>query len=87
MSDRNISFFSDIPVELVVELGRMKLTLQQLASLDRDDVLDLGRAAGEPLDLVVGGRLVARAEMATTHDRVALRIVEIADGPNLRRAG
>lgn len=87
MSDRNISFFSDIPVELVVELGRLKLTLQQLASLDRDDVLDLGRAAGEPLDLSVGGRLVARAEMSTTHDRVSLRIVEIADGTNLRRAG
>ncbi len=86
MSDRNIGFFHDIPVEVVVELGRARMTIRELAALDRDDVLQLDRVDGEPVDLVVGGRLIARAEIIAGKDRVSLRVVEVA-GEDQRSAG
>ncbi len=87
MANRNIGFLQDLPVEIVIELGRARMTIRQLASLDRDDVVELDRGDGEPLDLVVGGRVIARAEMVTVRDRVALRIVEVAGEAPERSAG
>jgi flagellar motor switch protein FliN/FliY len=64
MSDRNqIGFLSDLPVEVIVELGRTRLTIRQLAELDRDDVIDLSRGSDTPLDIVVGGKVLARGEV------------------------
>jgi flagellar motor switch protein FliN/FliY len=48
---------------VVVELGRTRLTVRQLAALDRDDVIDLDRTSDDPLDIVVGGKLFARGEV------------------------
>lgn len=78
MTDRSFGFLQDIPVEVVVELGRARMTLRELASLERDDVLELDRAEDEPVDLVVGGRVIARAEVVRVGDRLALRVVEVA---------
>jgi flagellar motor switch/type III secretory pathway protein FliN len=50
-----VALLHDLPVEVVVELGRTRLTVRQLAELDRDDVIDLARDADLPLDLVAGG--------------------------------
>lgn len=72
-----VGFLQDIPVEVIVELGRARLTIRQLATLDRDDVVELDRANDEPLDLVVGGRVLARGEIVMVKDRLALRIVEV----------
>ena len=78
MSDRHpVSFLSDLPVDVVVELGRTRLTVRQLAELDRDDVVDLGRDNETPLDLVVGGRVIARGEVVMIGDKLALRITEM----------
>ena len=87
MADRTIGFLQDLPVEVVVELGRARMTIRQLASLDRDDVVELDRGEGEPLDLVVGGRVIARVEMVTIRDRIALRVVEVAGEEPARSAG
>lgn len=78
MTDRSFGFLQDIPVEVVVELGRARMTLRELASLERDDVLELDRAEDEPVDLVVGGRVIARAEVVRVGERLALRVVEVA---------
>lgn len=87
MADRGIGFLQDIPVEVVVELGRARMTIRELAALDRDDVVQLDRADGDPVDLVVGGRVIARAELVASGDRVALRIVEVAGESDVRSAG
>ncbi len=73
----DIAFLHDIPIELVVELGRLRLTVRELAMLGRDDVLELDRAASQPLDVLVGGRIFARGELVVVEERVALRITEI----------
>lgn len=88
MSDRNkVSMLNELPVEVVVELGRTRLTVRQLAELDRDDVVDLGRDAELPLDLVAGGKLIARGEVVMVGDKMALRITELVGDESLRSAG
>ena len=80
MSDRNqIGFLSDLPVEVIVELGRTRLTIRQLAALDCDDVVDLSRGSDAPLDVVVGGKVLARGEVVMVGDKMALRITELVD--------
>ncbi|MCA9489853.1 MAG: flagellar motor switch protein FliN [Myxococcales bacterium] len=70
-------FLQDIPIELVVELGRTRLTVKELAALGRDDVIELDRAASQPLDILVGGRVFARGEIVVVDDRVGLRITAL----------
>jgi len=72
-----VSFLQGIPIELVVELGRSKLTVRELAQLTRDDVIELDRMASQPLDILVGGRVFARGEVIVVDDRVALRVTEV----------
>lgn len=79
MSDRftNPSYLNDLPVEVVIELGRARLSVADLANLDQDDVLELDKLAHECLDVVVGGRLMARGEIVMEGDDVALKITEL----------
>jgi len=80
MPERVMDFLKDIPVEVVVELGRARMTIRRLASLEPDDVIELDHRQSEPVDLVVGGRVIARGETVVRRDRVALKIVEIVAG-------
>ena len=70
-------FLFDIPIELVVELGRTQLTVGELSELSVDDVIKLDALAGHPLDIVAGGRLFGRGEVVIEEERVGLRITEI----------
>jgi len=76
----NVTFLYDIPVELVVELGRTKLTVKELSELQEDDVIKLDSLAGQPLEILVGGQLFGRGEVVLQEDRVGLRITELASG-------
>ena len=71
------SFLGDIPVEVVVGLGRTRMVLRDLAKLDTDDVVELNQPMDKPLDVVVGGKLIARGELVMVAERMALRITEI----------
>lgn len=87
MSERGVGFLQDIPVEVVVELGRAKMTIRRLASLEPEDVIELDHGQSEPVNLVVGGQVLARGEMVVVKDRVALKIVEVLGGRASRSAG
>jgi flagellar motor switch protein FliN/FliY len=70
----------DVPLELTVELGRIKLTLSELASrLGPGSVITLDKVTGAPLDVRVNARLVARAEAVAVGDRCGIRILELVD--------
>ena len=73
----NVAFLHDIPIELVVELGRARLTVRELAELSKDDVIELDRLASQPLDILAGGKVFARGEVVVVDDRVALRVTEL----------
>ena len=77
---RSVTFLHDIPVDVVVELGRARLTIRELAELGNDEILELDRPADQPLDLVVGGRVYARGEVVMVGERLAIRITSILGG-------
>lgn len=83
----NLTFLQDFPVEVTVELGRTSLTIRELAELGENDVIPLDRPNDRPVDLVAGGRVLARGEPIVVGDRLSLRIVEIVGDEPARRVG
>jgi type III secretion system YscQ/HrcQ family protein len=67
----------DVPVTLVVELGRVNLPLQRLAELKPGDILELGRNPREPVELTSGGRLVARGELVQIDAELGVRVTQV----------
>jgi len=76
-----VTFLGEIPVDVVIELGRRRMVLKELAALEADDVVELDQPMDRPLDLVVGGRVLARGELVMVGERVALRITEVVARP------
>ena len=68
---------AEIPVTLVVELGRVNLTLARLADLKPGDVVELGRHSREPVELTSGGRLVARGELVQIDTELGVRVTHV----------
>ncbi|MGC6493796.1 MAG: flagellar motor switch protein FliN [Myxococcota bacterium] len=77
----DIDFLNDIPIELVVELGRARMTVRELAQLSKDHVIELDRLANQPLDILAGGQVFARGEVVVIDERVALRVTELVGRP------
>lgn len=67
----------DIPVAVSVELGRTQMTLRDVLELQEGSVIELDRLAGEPLDLRVGGQLIAQGEVVAVDDYYGLRITNV----------
>ena len=74
---RNFDLLLDIPLEVTVELGRTRLTLRELLALTGGSVLELGKLAGEPLDVLVNGKLVARGECVMVNEKFGVRLTDI----------
>lgn len=71
----------DVPLRVTVELGSTRMLVREVLQLDKGSVIDLDRAAGEPADVLVNGRLLARGEVTVEDDRLAVRIVEMLVEP------
>jgi flagellar motor switch protein FliN/FliY len=67
----------DVPLELSVELGRARMTIQDLLGLGPGSVIELDKVAGEALDILVNDRLVARGEAVVVNDKFGVRITDI----------
>ena len=68
----------NVPVELAVELGRTRMTIGDALALGIGSVVTVGRLAGDPVDLLVNGRVIARGEVVAIEEELGLRITEIA---------
>jgi flagellar motor switch protein FliN len=67
----------DVPVQVTVELGGTELSLKEILELSEGSIIELNRLAGEPLDLKVGGQLVAQGEVVAVDDSYGLRITNV----------
>ena len=67
----------NIPVKATVELGQTELTLKEILELSEGSIIELDRLAGEPLDLKVGGQLIAQGEVVAIDDSYGLRITNV----------
>jgi flagellar motor switch protein FliN/FliY len=74
---RRLELLLDVPLELSVELGRTRMSIQELLSLGPGSVVELDKVAGEPLDILVNDRLVARGEAVVVNDKFGIRITDI----------
>ncbi|MCL2021193.1 MAG: flagellar motor switch protein FliN [Betaproteobacteria bacterium] len=67
----------DIPVQLSVELGRTKITIKNLLQLAHGSVVELDALAGEPMDVLVNGTLIAQGEVVVVNDKFGIRLTDI----------
>jgi flagellar motor switch protein FliN/FliY len=67
----------DIPLEISVELGRVKMLVKDVVELGTGSIVEIDKAAGEPVDVMVNGRLVARGEVVVIEDNFGVRLTEI----------
>jgi flagellar motor switch protein FliN/FliY len=74
---RRLEMLLDVPLDLSVELGRSRMTIQDLLGLAPGAVVELDKVAGEPLDILVNNRLVARGEAVVVNDKFGVRITDI----------
>jgi flagellar motor switch protein FliN len=74
---RRLDMLLDVPLEVNVELGRTRMTIHDLLQLGPGSVIELDKVAGEALDILVNGRLVARGEAVVVNDKFGIRITDI----------
>lgn len=74
---RRLELLLDVPLGLSVELGRTQLTVKQLLALAPGSVVELDKHGGEPLDVLVNDRLIARGEAVVVNDKFGFRIADI----------
>jgi len=67
----------DIPLRVTIELGRTRMSIHDLLAISPGTVLELAKAAGEPLDILVNGRAVARGEAVVVNERFGVRVTEV----------
>jgi flagellar motor switch protein FliN/FliY len=73
----NINFILDIPLQLSVELGRTRMIINDLLQLGQGSVVELEKLAGEPLDVLVNNKLVARGEVVVVNEKFGIRLTDI----------
>jgi len=76
-TQNDIDFILDIPVQLTVELGRTKIAIKNLLQLAQGSVVELDGMAGEPMDVLVNGCLIAQGEVVVVNDKFGIRLTDI----------
>ena len=76
-SMKDLDFLLDIPLEISVELGRTKILINDLLQLGQGSVVELTKLAGEPLEILINHKLIARGEAVVVNEKFGVRITDI----------
>lgn len=74
---QNLDVVLDIPVRLSMEVGSTRISIRKLLQLNKGAVVELSRLAGEPLDVLVNGTLIAHGEVVVVNDKLGIRLVDV----------
>lgn len=74
---RKLDTILDIPVTISMEVGRSKISIRNLLQLNQGSVVELDRVAGEPLDVLVNGTLIAHGEVVVVNDKFGIRLTDV----------
>jgi len=77
MRVQNLDFILDIPLKVSVELGRAKVVIRDLLQIAQGSVIELDKLAGEPLEVYVNGKMIARGEVVTVGEKFGIRLTDI----------
>ena len=75
--ERNLDLIMDIPLRVTVELGRTKMVVSDLLNLGQGSVIELSKLAGEPMEVLVNDKLVARGEAVVVNEKFGVRLTDI----------
>ena len=75
--DRNLNLILDIPLRVTVELGRTKMPVSELLNLTQGSVIELAKLAGEPMEVLVNDKLIARGEAVVVNEKFGVRLTDI----------
>ena len=76
-TDVKLDVVLDIPVNISMEIGRTKISIRNLLQLNQGSVVELDRLAGEPMDVLVNGTLIARGEVVVVNEKFGIRLTDI----------
>ena len=74
---RKLDAILDIPVTITMEVGRSQISIRNLLQLNQGSVVELDRVAGEPLDVLVNGSLIAHGEVVVVNDKFGIRLTDV----------
>jgi flagellar motor switch protein FliN/FliY len=74
---RRLDTILDIPVTISMEVGRSRISIRNLLQLNQGSVVELDRVAGEPLDVMVNGTLIAHGEVVVVNDKFGIRLTDV----------
>ncbi|HLD98826.1 MAG TPA: flagellar motor switch protein FliN [Bdellovibrionota bacterium] len=74
---QSLDFILDIPLKLTVELGRSKMAIREILQLAQGSVIELSKFAGEPLEVLVNEKLIARGEVVVVNEKFGIRLTDI----------
>jgi len=77
LGDRSMDMILDIPVTMSVEIGRTKINISNLLKLNQGSVVELDRLAGEPMDVLVNGTLIAHGEVVVVNEKFGIRLTDV----------
>jgi len=77
VEDNCLDVILDISVNLSLEVGKTKISIRDLLKLNQGSVVELDRLAGEPLDVLVNGTLIAHGEVVVTNDKYGIRLTDV----------
>lgn len=77
MNSPDLDVILDIPVEIAMEVGSTSITIRNLLQLNQGSVIELDRLAGEPLDVLVNGTLIAQGEVVVVNDKLGIRMTDV----------
>ncbi|MBK9323233.1 MAG: flagellar motor switch protein FliN [Bdellovibrionaceae bacterium] len=75
--DKNLQLILDIPLRVTVELGRTKMPVSELLNLTQGSVIELSKLAGEPMEVYVNEKLIARGEAVVVNEKFGVRLTDI----------
>lgn len=77
IGDRGLEMILDIPVNMSVEIGRTRINISNLLKLNQGSIVELDRIAGEPMDVMVNGTLIAHGEVVVINEKFGIRLTDI----------
>lgn len=87
-SDIKLDAILDVPVTIAMEIGRTRINIRNLLQLNQGSVVELDRLAGEPMDVLVNGTLVAKGEVVVVNEKFGIRLTDIiSPGDRIKRIG
>jgi flagellar motor switch protein FliN/FliY len=73
----NLDSLLDVPIEISIEIGRTRMSIGDLLSLNKGSIVELKKTAGESVDIYVNGKLLGKGEVVVVNERLGVRVVKI----------